>query len=289
VLSIAAAAVGYPLFLWLDPLAIFSGSFGVLHSATSPTAAWYALGLATVLVLSVVWPGLWCSRLCPLGAFQDLLFRLNLAIRRVMAGKRKRCTKRATAGLSRRVVLASLAGVALAAVSRGIRAAVGRVLRPPGAVDEERFTELCTRCGNCLRACPAKIIRPATAENGISGLLTPELDFNNDYCREDCVRCTKVCPSGAIGPVSREEKATVSIGLPQVDMDLCLLGDDRDCFLCRSMCPYEAITLEFCEQEYTLMPRIDTAKCPGCGACQVACPTAPKKAIVIVPTVAARE
>jgi len=288
-LTLGGAAIGYPVVAWLDPLAIFSGSFGVLHSATSPRAAWYALGLATVLVLSVVWPGLWCSSLCPLGAFQDLLFRLNLAIRRVMFGKRKRSKKRATVGLSRRVVLASLAGVALAAMARGVRSAAGRVLRPPGAVDEERFTGLCTRCGNCLRACPANIIRPATAEHGISGLLTPELDFTDDYCREDCVRCSQVCPSGAIETISREEKATVSIGLPQVDMDLCLLGDDRDCFLCRSMCPYEAITLEFCEEEYTLTPRIDAAKCPGCGACQTACPTAPKKAIVIVPTVAARE
>ena len=64
-------------------------------------------------------------------------------------------------------------------------------------------------------------------------------------------------------------------------MEICILGDDRECSKCRNWCPYDAITLKFSEEEYTLVPQIDLSKCPGCGACQVACPTSPEKAIVI--------
>ena len=66
-------------------------------------------------------------------------------------------------------------------------------------------------------------------------------------------------------------------------MDLCLLGDDRECAMCRNWCPYEAIRYVFSETEYTLIPEIDANRCPGCGACQVACPTKPTKAIIIRP------
>ena len=83
--------------------------------------------------------------------------------------------------------------------------------------------------------------------------------------------------------MSRRQKGRASIGLPQVNMDLCLLGDNRECFICRNWCPYEAIKLVFSEVEYTLTPQIDEKKCPGCGACEVACPAAPTKAIRIYP------
>jgi formate hydrogenlyase subunit 6/NADH:ubiquinone oxidoreductase subunit I len=79
------------------------------------------------------------------------------------------------------------------------------------------------------------------------------------------------------------EKAKVALGAPEVDMSVCLLGDDRECSECRRWCPYEAIRYVFSEAEYTLVPVVDMAKCTGCGACEMACPVKPKKAIVVLP------
>jgi formate hydrogenlyase subunit 6/NADH:ubiquinone oxidoreductase subunit I len=66
-------------------------------------------------------------------------------------------------------------------------------------------------------------------------------------------------------------------------MDICLLRDDRECTVCRRQCPYGAIQYVFDETDYMTRPEIDAAKCPGCGACETACPTTPKKAIVVFP------
>jgi MauM/NapG family ferredoxin protein len=171
-------------------------------------------------------------------------------------------------------------GCAIATQSK--RAAGTPALRPPGALREPLFVGLCVRCGNCVRACPTAIIQVDKGENGLAALMTPRLDFRRDYCLEDCVQCTAVCPSGALEPLVLRDKPKHRIGDVQVDMELCLLGDDRDCAMCRNWCPYEAIRLEFDEVEYTLTPRIDSSRCPGCGACEVACPTTPDKAIVVV-------
>ena len=203
---------------------------------------------------------------------------------RAMLTRSRAKPREPAAGLPRRVVLGAAAGVVWAAAVKHVRAAASRPLRPPGAVDEDRFAGLCIRCGNCLRACSVDIIHSEQGEHGIAALLTPTLDFRHDYCREDCVACTLVCPSGALTELARQEKKNVRIGRPRVDMQRCLLGDDRECSLCRNACPYEAITRIFSEVEYTLTPTIDRSKCNGCGACELACPTTPAKAIVVLPS-----
>ncbi|MGE5611250.1 MAG: hypothetical protein ACM359_18520, partial [Bacillota bacterium] len=42
-------------------------------------------------------------------------------------------------------------------------------LRPPGAVSEQMFGSMCTRCGDCVRACPAQCIQMEPASNKALG------------------------------------------------------------------------------------------------------------------------
>lgn len=272
-ITLAGACLGYPLLLWLDPLVILSGFF----SAWSESAGWLcALGLPVLLVVGLLWPGLWCTKVCPLGATQDLLVWPRRLARRFANDSLP-----AKGTLRRRAVLAGGLGALWAAVTvRYARAGLAKPLRPPGAVDEARFTGLCVRCGNCMRVCPARILHPDMGTHGVASLLTPLVQFDQEYCSEDCHKCTEVCPSGAITRLTLESKRRASIGLPRVDMSLCVLADDRECSACRNQCPEEAITYFFRQSDYLTIPRIDPAKCNGCGACQVYCPAMPKAIIV---------
>jgi ferredoxin-type protein NapF len=252
-----------------------------------------AAGLSAALGLSLLAPGLWCMRICPLGATQEIL----AAVSRLAAchclpaakegsdsgGDPAAAGKQCHTGwpLARRVLLASGVGAAWAwAVTRRV-AEASPAMRPPGAIDETQFRGVCVRCGNCLRACPTKILRADLGENGISALMSPVVRFDPGYCREDCLRCGEACPSGAIARLTAAGKKTARMGLAKVDVELCLLTDNRECSICRNCCPYEAIATVWSEEDYTMVVKIDPNRCPGCGACQVACPTSPDKAIVV--------
>lgn len=156
-------------------------------------------------------------------------------------------------------------------------------MRPPGALDETRFCGVCVRCGNCIRACPTGILHAELGETGLAGFLSPAVRFGPGYCREDCCRCGEACPSGAIARFSPGDKRSARIGVAKVEVDICLLTSNRECSICKNACPYEAITTAWSDEEYTLALKIDPSRCPGCGACEVACPTSPRKAIAVRP------
>lgn len=278
-LTLGGALFGYPLFLWLDPLAIFHGVFTLCHDPASLAGQVSAAVLAAILVLSLLLPGIWCTRLCPLGATQELLV-LPQRLFRWKASSTEPPSDDGKWRLPRRSVLSG----ALGALCLGIGARWGnaasqrssgdphKMLRPPGAADESRFSGLCIRCGNCIRACPTKIIHADLGSDGVAGFLAPAVSFAKDYCREDCHLCTLDCPSGAIARLSLEEKQKTSMGVAKLEVSLCLLYDDRECDICARQCPYEAITIVWSQEEYIALPHVDRSQCPGCGACEVICP-----------------
>ncbi len=306
----AGAVLGFPLAMWLDPLAIFSGVFS-LRGDPANAAGWAsALALLLIATSAALWPNAWCLRICPLGATQDLLALGGRAVAKVRnvrqqsdslsRGQRSwRPNRRSVLSLGvGTLAAAGGVGVAWSARSSGPNSRP-KSLRPPGAAGEEQFPWLCVRCGNCVRACPERILHPDQSPASLVGYLAPVVEFGDSYCKEDCCRCTEVCPSGALARLSPEAKKRRPMGLAHVDMSACLLSPDngeRECAICRNACPYDAIQLEFDWDTYVTSPIVDPQACPGCGACEAACPATneaeqsasaasdpPRKAIFIVP------
>jgi ferredoxin-type protein NapG len=71
------------------------------------------------------------------------------------------------------------------------------LIRPPGALVEEKFNHACARCYSCARACTGGVIGPAELDAGLERAFTPSLDFGKGAC-ERCGTCGQVCPTGAI-------------------------------------------------------------------------------------------
>ncbi|MBI5691107.1 MAG: 4Fe-4S binding protein [Verrucomicrobia bacterium] len=277
--TLAGALLGYPLFLWLDPFAIFNGA---LHAWRAPLAVGNLLAgllLPLLLLVELVWPQLWCRRLCPLGATQDLL-RYS---RRALIPRPPRGAPATTGARSpaRRWFLVACGGAAGAWAARRVQAQPPP-LRPPGALAEAEFAGVCVRCGNCAQACPSHIIQPDFA-GGLAGLLAPRLTYVSDFCREGCTRCHQVCPSGAIQRLALPEKRRAIIGLAQVDLDPCLMALGRECNACVQACPFEAISVAAGPDGFSSRPLVDPPRCNGCGACEAACPVRPLRAIVVQP------
>lgn len=307
ILTLLGAVFGYPVLMWMDPLCIFSSPFA-MNKATNPMSViLVSLGLGVLVGATFVFGMAWCVRICPLSGFQDMLFAMRkvlwtrvsrlggvegsadvklVKISGASTPEARSLASSQGSPMARRLFFAGAAGALLALGARRLGAARYRnsdtLLRPPGAVPEDRFAGLCIRCNNCVHACPSKIIHPDTGhEGGLAGFAAPIIRFDRDYkyCLETCDACTQVCPTGALTPLTLEQKNKYIIGVALVDNNVCLTAlGKKECDACELACPYDAVKITWDEAQYISYPVVND-KCVGCGACEVVCPTNPVRAI----------
>ncbi len=152
---------------------------------------------------------------------------------------------------------------------------------PPGSISHDHFTNHCVACYLCVSACPTKVIVPSFYAFGLKGFMQPRMDFHRSFCNYDCVRCTEVCPTGAITRQSEEEKQLIQIGVVRFLVESCIVTvDGTDCGACSEHCPTKAVQM-VPYRDGLFIPEIIPSLCVGCGACEFACPTEPYKAIYV--------
>lgn len=152
---------------------------------------------------------------------------------------------------------------------------------PPGSLGIRHLTTRCTACHLCVSVCPTRVLRPSLNEYGLDGMLQVHMDYSTNYCNYECVRCSEVCPTGAILPVDQEQKKTLQLGQVHLILENCVVyAENTACGSCSEHCPTQAVTMVPFRGGLTL-PEIKPAICVGCGACEYACPVRPHKAIYV--------
>ena len=152
---------------------------------------------------------------------------------------------------------------------------------PPGSISIWHYSELCISCHLCVSECPTHVLQPTLAEFGLDGLFQPAMDYHTSYCNFECVRCSEICPSGAISAVAKEQKETIQIGISTFIRNLCVVVTNHTtCGACSEHCPTKAVEMVPYLGDLKI-PQVDEKICIGCGACEYACPTKPEKAIYV--------
>lgn len=148
-------------------------------------------------------------------------------------------------------------------------------LVPPGAVSVKRFYERCTGCQLCVSNCPNGVLKTST---DLEHLLQPTMSYADGYCRPECNTCSTVCPAGAIEPLAKGEKLTLSWGVAHVYHRDCLQRQGIDCGNCVRHCPVGAIRM-VTNRAGRQVPVVNEELCIGCGACENLCPVRPISAV----------
>ena len=153
---------------------------------------------------------------------------------------------------------------------------------PPGAWSAHHFAQHCTGCQLCVSACPNGVLRPSA---DLQKLMQPEMSYERGYCRPECVRCSEVCPAGAIKPITVAEKSSTRIGHAVWVKKNCIpLNDGVECGNCARHCPSGAIIMvpsDADDPESIKIPVVNAERCIGCGACENLCPARPFSAIYV--------
>ncbi|MCX7986352.1 MAG: 4Fe-4S binding protein [Bacteroidales bacterium] len=152
---------------------------------------------------------------------------------------------------------------------------------PPGSQSLAHLTEHCTACHLCVSQCPTHVLKPAVKEYGLIGFMMPYMSYSDSFCNFECKICSEVCPTGALLPLTVEQKKTLQIGKVFFIKENCIVyTSETSCGACAEHCPTAAVHMVVYKGSLRI-PDTDQSICIGCGACEYACPAKPYKAIYV--------
>jgi ferredoxin len=194
--------------------------------------------------------------------------------------------------LERRQLIATAAFTVIAApglnLAAGEAGASKKLIRPPMSREEHDFLSSCIRCGECMKACPTGILKPANLEHGFRALWSPVMVATEGYCVKGCNACSQACPTDAIMKYPVEEKYSFKAGTAVFESSRCIAHtENKYCNECVRACPTNAIEFHTGWQPEGAISGADVPapegqtstrpyhvnfdRCVGCGACEYVC------------------
>jgi MauM/NapG family ferredoxin protein len=151
------------------------------------------------------------------------------------------------------------------------RVVTRQYFRPPGALPEVAFLAACTRCGDCITACPVRAILKVPPDGGFAAA-TPYLDPGYQPCVV-CpdMPCAAACPTDAL-TVPPDLWAGIRMGGLELIPERCITFEGKECGVCARACPVGSSALAMDEGG---RPVLKAEGCVGCGVCVRACVTHP--------------
>lgn len=137
-------------------------------------------------------------------------------------------------------------------------------IRPPGAIEENKFLDTCVKCGVCIDVCPQDSIKFSGLEAGfVAGF--PVVKANERPCFVcDDLSCMKNCPTGALVLTSKEN---IKMGYAEIIQENCVTYQGKECNICVVSCPFPQEAIYINDKTHPVV----TDKCTGCGLCDYWC------------------
>lgn len=137
-------------------------------------------------------------------------------------------------------------------------------LRPPGALLEHDFLDKCTKCDDCVKACPHFVIRKAGPELGEGMIGSPIVIPKDNPCLMcEGMPCIAACTTGALA-------GELSMGTAVVDEAACYMSQGQPCDYCMNDCPEKPKAIRV--DVPGTAAEVIADRCTGCGKCLMICP-----------------
>jgi len=151
-----------------------------------------------------------------------------------------------------------------------VTARASRWIRPPYAIAELEFLLTCTRCSDCITACPHAVIFPLASRLGAEVAGTPALDLLNKGCHL-CPDwpCVNACTTGALQRSVEADTGEMSdplLARVKINTSMCLPYQGPECGVCVEVCPVVG-ALQLQQDK----PVINQSVCTGCAMCREVC------------------
>jgi MauM/NapG family ferredoxin protein len=151
-----------------------------------------------------------------------------------------------------------------------------RYIRPPYAIKEVEFLLACSRCDDCIDACPHDVLFKLSAKLGADVVGTPAMALLSKGCHLcDDWPCVTACTTDALKlPQADDEESRAEEYEPplprlarvNIDEETCLPFKGPECGACVPVCPVAGALILNLEKPY-IIPEL----CTGCALCREAC------------------